>query len=206
MLRPTFIRLKSNVCKRALESDVMELTTATMLEADITPISKIQTENLRDNLTPDQMKDGYLSIAFSKNEFREFNRDIGVIVAKVQGRVIGYCCVSSAAFNAQFPILDQIVAHLPTYSVPGTEQQPDKATTCFYGPACIAKNFRGQNVLTHLFSHGLKLSRDAGYSFCFSFISSENQRSLKAHLKLPFNKVGEVEFKDNNYIVIACKI
>lgn len=184
----------------------MDVTTATMLESDILPISIIQSENLRDNLTPDQLKDGYLSIAFSKDAFREFNRDLGVVVAKVRGQVIGYCCVSSAAFNAQFPILDQIVANLSTYLVRETEQRPTEATTCFYGPACIAKPFRGRNVLTHLFSHGLKLSKDAGYSFCFSFISSENQRSLKAHLKLPFHKVGKVVHNGNEYIVIACKI
>jgi L-amino acid N-acyltransferase YncA len=184
----------------------MDLTTATMLESDIIPISIIQSKNLRDNLTPDQLKDGYLSIAFSENEFREFNRDLGVVVAKVRGQVIGYCCVSSAVFNARFPILDQIVANLSTYLVPGTEQRPTEATTCFYGPACIAVPFRGRNVLTHLFSHGLKLSKDAGYSFCFSFISLENQRSLRAHLKLPFHKVGKVAYNANDYIVIACKI
>ena len=184
----------------------MDLTIAPMLESDITPILKIQSENLRENLKPDQMKDGYLSIAFSENEFREFNRDLGVVVAKVQRQVIGYCCVSSAAYNARFPILDQIVASLPTYSVRGTEQRPTKATTYFYGPACIAMPYRGQNVLTHLFSCGVKLSTDAGYSFCFSFISSENGRSLKAHLKLPFSKVGEVSYNDKEYLVIACKI
>lgn len=184
----------------------MDLTTATMMESDINPISIIQAENLRDNLTPDQLKDGYLSIAFSENDFREFNRDLGVVVAKVRGQVIGYCCVSSAVFNAKFPILNQIVARLSTYLVPETEQRPTKARTCFYGPACIAIPFRGRNVLTYMFSHALKLSKDAGYSFCFSFISSENQRSLKAHLKLPFHKVGKVAYNDNVYIVIACKI
>ena len=184
----------------------MDLTTATMLESDIIPILQIQSENLRDNLTPDQLKDGYLSIAFSENDFREFNRDVGVVVAKAQGQVIGYCCVSSAKFNAQFPILDQIVANLSTYSVPGTEQRPTKEMTSFHGPACIAKPFRGRSVLNHLFSHGLKLSKDAGFSFCFSFISSENQRSLKAHLKLPFQKVGKIAYIGNEYMVIACKI
>ena len=184
----------------------MGLTTATMLETDIIPILQIQNENLRDNLAPDQLKDGYLSIAFSENDFREFNRDLGVIVTKAQGQVIGYCCVSSAVFNAKFSILDQIVANLSSYSVPGAQQQPAEATTCFYGPACIAKPYRGRNILTHLFSHGVNISGDAGFSFCFSFISSENQRSLKAHLKLPFHKVGSVVYLGNEYIVIACKI
>jgi L-amino acid N-acyltransferase YncA len=131
---------------------------------------------------------------------------LGVVVAKTQGRVIGYCCVSSAAFNTKFPLLGQIVAKLSTYSIPGAQQQPTAATTCFYGPACIAKPFRGRNVLTHLFSLGLTLADSAGFSFCFSFVSSENHRSLKAHLKLPFQIVGNVAYNANEYIVIACKI
>ncbi|KPJ77841.1 MAG: hypothetical protein AMJ54_06645 [Deltaproteobacteria bacterium SG8_13] len=184
----------------------MDLMTATMSESDILPVTIIQSENLRGNLGPDQLKDGYLSIAFSESQFREFNRDLGVVVAKVRSRVVGYCCVSSAVFNAQFPILDQIVANLSTYLVPPAQQRPTEETTCFYGPVCIARPFRGRNVLTGLFSHGLKLAKEAGYSFCFSFISSENQRSLKAHLKLPFHKVGKVSYKANEYIVIACNI
>lgn len=183
-----------------------DLTTATMLESDIIPISIIQSENLRENLTPDQLKDGYLSIRFSADEFREFNRDLAVVVAKVQGEVIGYGCFSSAAFNAQFPILDQIVANLSKYDVPGSRQRPTAAATCFYGPVCIALPYRGRNVLPHLFAHGLRLSKDAGYSFCFSFISSENQRSLNAHLKLPFHNVGKVVYKENEYMVFACKM
>ena len=200
------MHLNLPVCSGKMERSAVELTIATMLESDLTPISIIQSENLRDNLTPEQRKDGYLSIAFSNNEFRAFNGDLGVIVAKVRGKVVGYCCFSSAALNAQFPILDQIVANLSDYQVPGTGQRPTEATTCFYGPACIAMPFRGQSVLPHLFSHGLKLAREAGYLFCFSFISAENRRSLKAHLKLPLQKVGKVTHHANEYIVMACKI
>jgi hypothetical protein len=184
----------------------MDLSTATMLESDLISILKIQSENLRDNLTSRQLKDGYLSIAFSEDEFKAFNRDLGTVVAKARDQVVGYCCVSSATFNTQFPILDQIVANLSTYIIPGTDQRPTQGTTCIYGPACIEISFRGQEVLTHLFLHSVKLAKNAGYSFCFSFISSENQRSLKAHLKLPFHKVGKVVYGDNEYIVMACKI
>ena len=184
----------------------MSITTSLMQKSDIAQILTIQDANLRGKLSPEQLKDGYLSIAFSKNEFNAFNNDTGVVVAKERGQVIAYCCVSSAAYNIQFPILDQIVVNLANYSVPGVEQQASTATTCFYGPACIDSPFRGQNVLPLLFSHAAAISKDAGYSFCFSFVSSENQRSLKAHLKLPLNKVGRVTYNDREFIVIACKL
>jgi hypothetical protein len=184
----------------------LNLTKATMLESDIIPILSIQSDNLRHNLKPGQLKDGYLSIAFSENQFRAFNRDIGVVVAKIQDQVVGYCCISSAIFNAQFPVLDQIVSNLSSYLIPGNDHGPEKATTCIHGPVCIAKSYRGRDVLNHLFSYGIKLAKNAGYSFCFAFISSDNQRSLKAHLKLPFHKVGKIVYSNIEYIVIACKI
>ncbi|MFT5320404.1 MAG: hypothetical protein ACI934_000540 [Pseudohongiellaceae bacterium] len=184
----------------------MNITTATMLESDLLPISTIQSENLRENLASDQLEDGYLSIAFSENEFKSFNGDLGVVVAREQDKVVAYSCFSSAAFNKQFPIIGQIIANLSSYIIPGTEQQPAEAKTCVYGPACIAADFRGQNILARMFSYGEKLAKNAGFFFCVSFISLENQRSLKAHLKLPFQKVGQVTYNDNQYIVIACKL
>lgn len=184
----------------------MNLTTATMSESDIIPILNLQSANLRHHLKPGQLKDGYLSIAFSENEFRLFQRDIGVVVARMQDQIVGYGCVSSAKFNAQFPLPGQIVANLSGYSVPGHDRRPEEATTCFHGPVCIASSFRGRGVLPRLFAHGIQLAKDAGYSLCFSFISSENQRSLRAHLKLPFHPVGTVVHHDSEYLVIACPI
>ncbi len=184
----------------------MSVVTTKMIESDISMILKIQSDNLRENLTPSQQKDGFLSIAFSENEFRDFNNNICVVVAKEQNDVIGFCCFSSAKFNAQFPILDQIVANLSSYSIPGTQDMPTKDKTCFYGPACISKFYRGKGVLTKLFSYGLEIAKEIGNSYCFSFISSENARSLNAHMKLPLNQVGKVNNNQNDYWVMACKV
>jgi hypothetical protein len=184
----------------------LNLTTETMLESDIIPILTIQSANLRDNLKPGQRQGGYLSIAFSENAFRALNRDIGVVVAKVQEQLVGYSCISSVKRNAQFPILDQIAANLSCYRIPGHDDRPAEATTCFHGPVCIAASFRGRDVLTRLFSYETKLAKKAGYSFCFSFISAKNQPSLKAHLKLPFHQVGKLAYQNSEYLVLACKI
>ena len=183
-----------------------ELSISTLHDSDIQEIAKLQEENLRTNLTADQMQDGYLSLGFSDEQFRAFDRDLGVVVARAEGRVVGYCCVSSATFNAQFPILDKIVSGLSDYEIPGTAEKATEATTSIYGPACIAKDFRGQGVLQLVFDKAVTLSIAAGYAFCFSFVSVENQRSLVAHLKLPFQEVGTVSFNENEYSVIACKL
>jgi L-amino acid N-acyltransferase YncA len=174
-----------------------------MSDSDISQIMDIQSENQRKNLTPSQLQNGYLSIAFTEHEFKEFNNNICVVVAKDQHEVIGYCCVSSAAFNAQFPILDKIVGGISSYSIPETQDIPTEEKSCIYGPACITLSHRGKGALEKLSAFGLEIAKEQGYTYCFSFIAADNTRSLQAHMKLSFHKVGTVNYNNNEYVVIA---
>jgi L-amino acid N-acyltransferase YncA len=181
----------------------MSLTINRMVNADISQIMNIQFENQRNNLTLSQQKNGYLSIAFSEDEFKDFNENLCVVVVKEQLEVIGYCCVSSAAFNAQFPILDQIVGGIASYVIPETQDTPAEEKSCIYGPVCIALSHRGKGVLEKLSTFGLELAKERGYAYCFSFIAADNARSLHAHRKLSFHTVGTVNHSTNEYVVIA---
>jgi predicted N-acetyltransferase YhbS len=174
-----------------------------MSDSDISQIMNIQSANQHKLLTPTQQKNGYLSIAFSETEFKDFNNNLCVVVAKDQHEVIGYCCVSSATFNAQFPILDQIVRDIPSYVIPETQDMPTEEKSCIYGPICIALSHRGKGVLEKLSAFGLEIAKERGYVFCFSFIAADNTRSLQAHKKLSFHTVGTVNHNNNEYIVIA---
>ena len=181
----------------------MSLTITRMLDSDIRQIMNIQSENQRLNLTPSQQKNGYLSIAFSEAEFKDFNDDLCVVVAKEQDTVIGYCCISSAAFNAQFPILDQIVVDISSYVIPETQDIPTEGKSCIYGPACIALPHRGKGVLQKLSTFALEFAKERGYAYFFSFIAADNVRSLQAHKKLSFHTVGTVNHNNNEYVIIA---
>ena len=181
----------------------MSLTITRMLDSDISQMLDIQSENQRNTLTPSQQQNGYLSIAFSVDEFKDFNNSLCVVVAKEQDTIIGYCCISSAAFNAQFPILDQIVAGISSYVIPETPDMLTEEKTCIYGPVCIALSHRGKGVLQTLSAHGLEIAKEKGYTYCFSFIAADNVRSLSAHRKLSFHTVGTINNKNNEYLVIA---
>jgi hypothetical protein len=181
----------------------MSFIIARMSDTDISQIMNIQSENQRSNLTPSQQKNGYLSIAFSEDEFTDFNDNLCVAVARDEHEVIGYCCVSSAVFNAQFPILHQIVASISSYAVPETQDIPTEEKSCIYGPACIALPHRGKDVLQKLSTFALEIAKERGYAYCFSFIAADNVRSLKAHKKLSFHTVGTVHHNNNEYVVIA---
>lgn len=183
---------------------LMTITIDTLAATDLAGILALQEANLRDNLDEQQQREGYLSIGFTGDQFQAFHDDLAVVIARDEGQVIAYCCVSSAAFNAQFPILDQIIAQLPGYRVPGNTGAPALASACIWGPACIDKVYRGTGVLDKLFDRAATLARQAGYGFCFSFVSRGNPRSLTAHLKLPFREVGAVTHNGNEFAVIGC--
>jgi GNAT superfamily N-acetyltransferase len=184
----------------------MSLTITRMTKFDMSQIMKIQSENLRDNLSPSQQKNGFLSIAFSEDEFNDFNNNLCVAIAKEQDDVIGYCCISSAEYNSKFPILDQIISNLSSYPFPEIQDIPIEEKTCIYGPVCISLSHRGKGVLKKLSAFALDFAKKMGYLHCFSFISSENIRSLSAHMKLSFHKAGKVYSNNKVYEVIACKL
>lgn len=184
----------------------MNIIVSRMEDTDIPEIMHIQSENLRENLTPSRQKDGYLSIAFSGEELRRFNDDLCVAVAKEGDKPVGYCCISSSRFNASFPILDQIVANLSSYSVPGGQDSPGVENSCIHGPVCIARSHRGKGILKKLFTKGIEEAKRAGYVYFFTFISLENARSLAGHMKLPFRRVGKVAYHDKEYSVLACTV
>lgn len=182
---------------------MMGIIIGRMEESDISRILKIQAENQRDHVTPSRRKEGYLSIAFSADEFRGFDQDLCVVVAKEDREVIGYCCISSSGFNARFPILDQIVARLSSFPLPGSKHVPVKEKTCIYGPVCVSLSHRGRGVLSKLSSFGLKTAKERGYSHCLSFISTENVHSIRAHRRLFFHRVGMVHHNGKEYMVIG---
>jgi hypothetical protein len=185
------------------KEEIMSLTISRISDSDISQIMNIQFANQRDKLTPSQQKNGYFPIAFSADECKNFNDRLCVVVAKEHHKVIGYCCVSSAAFNAQFPILDQIVKAIPSYVILETQEMLIEEKSCIYGPVCIALSHRGKGVLEKLSASGLEIAKEQGYIYCFSFIAADNVRSLSAPRKLSFHTVGSVNHNNNEYIVIA---
>ena len=78
-----------------VKGSIMNIVAGRMQEYDLAQIMKIQSDNLREHLTPSHQKDGYLSIAFTETEFRAFNLNLGVVVARTHHEVIGYSCLKA---------------------------------------------------------------------------------------------------------------
>jgi L-amino acid N-acyltransferase YncA len=137
---------------------------------DIAGILELQEENLID-------RGGALSVAFPHEFLETAIAEMPVIVARKDGRVIGYLMSSPLAAMQRVPIID---AMLRAYKV--------SAGAYLYGPICVAQAERGRGLAGRLFAALCEeLPRREG----ILFIRRDNASSLRAHAKMGLREVAE---------------
>jgi hypothetical protein len=101
---------------------------------DVSGILDLQDRNLSDS-------GGSLSVPFSRNWFETAVANAQVIVARSNGRVVGYLVFSTFAAQAHVPLVQ---AMLKVY--PGTPNAYN------YGPICVAESERGRGLAGSMFA------------------------------------------------------
>ncbi len=173
------------------------METRTGTAADIPGIIALQTQNLLANLAVDQLSDGFVTTPFTPELITELLAQQGVFVAIKDDRVVAYALAGSWDFFDRWPIFSQMVSLMPSWQFQG---QPLSANKTFqYGPVCIDKKYRGQQVLPLLFET-LRLSFADQYQVGVTFINQLNPRSYAAHTKkLNWQLVAEFEFNGGQF-------
>jgi hypothetical protein len=170
-------------------------------KADIPGIEALQAQNLLANLAADQLADGFVTTPFTAELLTELLAVDGVFVALDGNRVIAYALAGSWKFFDRWPIFPLMVSLLPSWQFQG--QSLNATTTFQYGPVCVAKEYRGQQVLPQLFET-LRSNFASRYTTGVTFINQLNQRSYAAHTKkLHWQLVGEFEFNSGNFYGLA---
>jgi hypothetical protein len=170
-------------------------------DVDILGILAIQADNLLANLPADRREDGFVTTPFTPELLQELLEQQGVFVTVKDGRVIAYALAGSWTFFDRWPIFPLMVSLLPTWEF---QNQPLNAAQTFqYGPVCIDRQFRGQQVLPDLFEV-LRRNFVDRYTYGVTFINQLNPRSFAAHTqKLNWQPVGEFEFNQGNFYGLA---
>jgi hypothetical protein len=169
--------------------------------ADIPGIIALQSQNLLANLNADQLSDGFVTTPFTPELITELLAQQGVFVATQEDQIIAYALAGSWDFFDRWPIFPQMVNLMPNWQF---QDQPLNAKTTFqYGPVCIDKKYRGQQVLPSLFEI-LRSSFADRYQVGVTFINQLNPRSYAAHTqKLNWQLVAEFEFKGGTFYGLA---
>jgi L-amino acid N-acyltransferase YncA len=157
-----------------------EITLATV--DDIPGIVELQGLNLFSN-------GGFLSIEFSNDWFERVLSEMPIIVARRDGRIVGYLVSSPLSVAADAPIIQ---AKLRAY--------PGSISPYNHGPVCIAKDERNQGLIARMFEAlRERLKGREG----IAFVRRDNAVSLSAHAKLGMRQVAEFRHDDVAYVVVA---
>jgi L-amino acid N-acyltransferase YncA len=149
---------------------------------DIPEIVALQSEN-------QVSRGGALSIAFPPEWFEQTLKDMPIVVARRDGRLIGYL-VSSLSAATQ---------HLP---LPQAKQRayPPGPGAYNSGPLCIAANERGRGIVAKLFDmqRSLLSGREG-----VAFIRRDNAASRNVHTRHGFRHVAEFCHAGVDYLVVS---
>jgi hypothetical protein len=169
--------------------------------ADIPGIIALQSQNLLANLNVDQLSDGFVTTPFTPELITELLAQQGVFVAIQDNRVIAYALAGSWDFFDRWPIFHHMVSLMPTWQFQG--QSLSAETSFQYGPVCVDKKYRGQQVLPPLFETMRQSFADRD-QVGVTFINQLNPRSYAAHTKkLNWQLVAEFEFNGSQFYGLA---
>ncbi len=163
-----------------MASSAHEIRLAT--RADIAGILDLQEPNLREN-------GGALSVRFTAEDLGTALGDMPILVARRLGGIVGYLLSSSKAAQAHVPIVQ---AMLRAY--------PGESDAYVYGPICVAKSERGQDLPGKLI---VGLRRQLPGREGITFIRKDNVRSLRAHAKIGGREVAEFVHVGAAMVVIS---
>jgi L-amino acid N-acyltransferase YncA len=143
--------------------------------------------NLQDRNQPD--RGGTLSARFSRAWFEAAAAAMPVVVARREGRVVGYLVSSPVSAYADVPVVQAMLA---AYSgMPGAY---------VYGPICIEETERGRGLAGAMFAElRAQLPGQEGVLF----IRRNNAASLKAHVRMGMREVAEFTHGGTAFVVLS---
>jgi len=149
---------------------------------DIPEILALQSEN-------QVSRGGALSVEFPAEWFKEVIQDLPVVVARCEGRLVGYLVSSSQAATRHLPL-------------PRAKQlaYPGGSGAYNSGPLCIAASQRGRGLAAKLFEmqRSLLQGREG-----VGFIRRDNAASRAVHARYGFREVAEFSHAGIDYLVVS---
>jgi L-amino acid N-acyltransferase YncA len=157
-------------------------TIAAATHGDIAGIVALQERNLRDN-------GGALSVRLTAAWFEAAIAEMPIMVARRDGRIVGYVVSSSISSQAHIPIVREMLrVHSGS---PGAY---------IYGPVCVAEGERGRGVAAAMVE-GLR--RQLPGREGFTFIRADNAVSREVHRKLGMQEAAHFTHDGTGYVVVA---
>jgi hypothetical protein len=154
-----------------------------------------------DNLTPEQRKDGFLSVRFVRDDFARMANEIGIAVAAENQAVAGFLCAEWIDKTGMAPVLATAARTFRAAQFRGKRGSQWKAF--LEGPLCIAAQHRGEGLRRGLHKALMDAVRGQ-YEVAVTFIAFDNPRSYHgATAHGGEDEVGSFEVNGKRFHVLA---
>jgi L-amino acid N-acyltransferase YncA len=162
------------------EREVVDIGQA--IDADLEGILELQAANQAE-------KGGRLSANLPRSRIVAMMSEMPLIVARRNGRIIGFLMTGTRAMNADIPIIRAMLA-----AFSGTED------AYVYGPICVEGEERGKKIAQAMFAELRRLQpgREG-----ILFIRRDNADSLRAHEKMGMHEVASFRFRGVEHAVLS---
>lgn len=156
---------------------------------DIDRLVNLHNKHLLNNLTQEQIKDGFVRVIYDTGNFKSIINDNAIVVVKEQDKIVGYYLLGhstkSSSLQYQFEALNE-------YEIEGIKL--NKLKVACGAQAILEKEFRGKG-LTERMLEKLIEQVSSKYNYLFSSITKHNSNAYKVHKKSGYLIVGEDETK-----------
>jgi len=160
--------------------------------AELEGIRKLQEENLRKYLSDEvAAKEGFVTAEYSIEFLKLMHESCASIIAKDNGELVGYALVSVKSIGHHHPLLAELFNAIETL-----HYKNKLLKECNYvvvGQLCVAKNYRGIGLAQQMYQQ-FKNALAEEFDYCITDVASNNQRSLKAHIKTGFEIIDSVNY------------
>jgi ribosomal protein S18 acetylase RimI-like enzyme len=169
-------------------------------ENEILGIRDLQNRNLKQNLAKEEVEhEGFVTAEYSIPLLKIMNEEEPSVIAKEGDKVIGYALVVTKAIYGRHVLLDNLVNVVNRQTYTGISLEDENYAIS--GQLCVAKSHRGQGIVDRMYQF-FRQQLSGRYKYLVTDVDDQNPRSLKAHIKSGFEKIGTLEYGGSRWHIL----
>jgi GNAT superfamily N-acetyltransferase len=150
-------------------------------ELELLKVLELQKRNTRKVLPPEELRsEGFVTVVHDLDLLKKMQQSCPHILAKKDEEVVGYALAMVPDFRAKIPVL------VPLFEL--VDRLLPDSKYLVMGQICIDKSFRGKGIFSQMYRY-YRDQLHTTYDCLVTEVSSDNQRSLQAHLHVGFERL-----------------
>ena len=163
------------------------ITITTSLTKDLQGILELQKQNLKQDLTPEQIKSqGFVTVSHSLDDLEKMHQHEPNIIAKNGELLVAYVLAMTEQSKNDIPRLVEMYESFDHIMYQG------KSISNYHyivvGQVCVAHDYRGKGLFDKCY-YAYKDYFKKKYDFAITEIASINLRSMNAHKRIGFEVI-----------------